>query len=130
MNRLQHELHPERRADLGECLVARFRVRLQRPVERFARNPGLLGNFGHAACARNFAQGRGEQGRIVVLQDDAEVLGYVGLILQVLGGIEFGQIFKTDFLGRKLPLKISREFHGLGNIGGLRGLVAPAQHHD
>ena len=56
LRRLRHEPHAQRGAHAADGVKARLRIRPQRLVQGFPRQPRSFGDFAHAVCARDVAQ--------------------------------------------------------------------------
>jgi hypothetical protein len=87
-HRLGNELHPQRRAHLGNRLETGLRPGAQGLVQGLAGQAGRLGHLRHAARPGHGPQGLGQRGRIILFQDHRQVFGDGLLVFQVLGHVE------------------------------------------
>lgn len=104
-------------------------IRAQRLVQRLASDAGSLGNIRHATRPRNAPERVGQSSRIVLFENNRDVLGNCLFAVEMFGNVKLGQVGNFHFLGHGSILKRRSQFDG-SNIGGLCRLVATAEHHD
>jgi hypothetical protein len=127
---LEFQRHPKGRAHTANRVKARLRVRAQSLVQRFAGQAGLGGDLAHAAGAGSISQRGGKQSGVILFQHNGQIFGNGRFAVEMFGNVEFRQIGDPDFFSHGSLLDSCCQPDRAGNVGGLRRLVAAAQHHD